>query len=89
MRGHKSAPLDLPASGKNYFEEREDPEYEAEKLGPSPDDESFPEKINEEAGHSVLVGRCEEGDDPWDDVALRRDALALEMITNFWMEDCQ
>lgn len=65
--------------GKNKFE----------KLSPTPNDESFPQDVDEVAVHGVLVAGCEQGDDPRNNIALWGDGLLFEVVANFRVEDAE
>lgn len=73
----------------NYFlfEMSKQGQNEPEELSPSPDDESFPEQVDEVALLSVLVTRCEHGDDPGHNVALWSNALSFKVVADIGVEN--
>ena len=52
---HKSAQLNLPKYLYFYLVLREYPKGKAKELGPTPDDKSFPEDIDEITFKSILI----------------------------------
>ena len=65
-----SAPLVLPESQYSYLEDRKQPKNKSEELRPAPDNEPFPQKVDKEAGKSILIRRGKKSNDPRDDIAL-------------------
>lgn len=72
-----------------FLEHVEERKHELEELSPSPNDKSLPQQVYQMAVHRVLVAGSEQGDDPRHDIALRGDALLLEMVTYLGMEYSQ
>jgi hypothetical protein len=87
--GRRTARGVLTRSGGRYLVQGEEPEEGAEELWPAPDDEAFPDLVDEVALEGVLVGGGEESDDPAHNVALRRNGVPLEVFADLGVEEHQ